>query len=67
MQQRARKLLGMLALVALLIVYPLAVVALGANWIASLPWWGAIGAVIVAAIVWLYPASRLVRWMAKPD
>jgi uncharacterized protein DUF2842 len=67
MRQSNRKLLGTVALIALLIVYPLAVIAIGGNWLAALPWWAVIGLVVVAAAIWLYPASRLVRWMAKPD
>jgi hypothetical protein len=38
-----------------------------ASYMMALPWWGAIGVLCVAGLLWFYPASWVVRWMAKPD
>ena len=67
MRQRARKLLGTVAIIALLIVYPLAVMELYVSTMMSLPWWAAIVVLCVAGLLWFYPASWVVRWMSKPD
>ncbi len=67
MTQRTRKLLGTLALIVLLIVYPLAIMQAYVTWFMPLPWWGAIAVLAVAGVLWFYPASWLVRWMARPD
>jgi uncharacterized membrane protein YdcZ (DUF606 family) len=67
MRQSIRKLWGTVGFIVLIVVYPLAVVSVGANWIASLPWWGSLGVVVVVAAIWLFPAMGLVRWMARPD
>ena len=48
MQQKARKLWGTLAIIALLIVYPLAVMELYATTMIGLPWWGG-----DAGLVWI--------------
>ncbi len=67
MRERARKLWGMLAIVALMIVYPLAVMELYVTTMMGLPWWGAILVLAVAGLLWFYPASWVIRWMSKPD
>jgi hypothetical protein len=67
MSQSTRKLWGTVGFIVLIVVYPLAVMALCANWIGTLPWWAALGVVIVAAAIWLYPAMRLIGWMSRPD
>jgi high-affinity Fe2+/Pb2+ permease len=67
MRERGRKLLGTLAIIALLIVYPLAIMEVYARWMMGLPWWGAIAVLAVAGLLWFFPASWVVRWMSKPD
>ncbi len=67
MPQRTRKLLGTVAIVILLIAYPLAVMEIYVTWFAALPWWGAIIVLCVAGLLWFFPASRVVRWMSAPD
>ncbi len=67
MQQRARKLLGLLAIIALLIAYPLTVMEAYVTWLVGLPWWGAILVLCAAGLLWFYPASVVVRWMSAPD
>jgi hypothetical protein len=67
MRERARKLWGMLAIIALMIVYPLAVMELYVTTMMGLPWWGAILVLAVAGLLWFYPASWVIRWMSRPD
>jgi hypothetical protein len=67
MRQRARKLVGTVAIIALLVVYPLAVMELYVTTMMGLPWWGAIGVLCIAGLLWFFPASWVVRWMSKPD
>jgi Protein of unknown function (DUF2842) len=67
MRQSNRKLVGTFAILATLIVYPLAVMEIYATWLSGLPWWGAIAVLAAAGLIWFYPASWLVRWMATPD
>lgn len=67
MTQRTRKLWGTLAIIALLIVYPLAVMELYVGTMLGLPWWGTVTVLCVAGLLWFFPASWIVRWMSKPD
>ena len=67
MREKARKLWGMLAIIALMIVYPLAVMELYVSTMMGLPWWGAILVLAVAGLLWFYPASWVIRWMSRPD
>ena len=67
MRERARKLWGMLAIIALMIAYPLAVMELYVSTMMGLPWWGAILVLAVAGLLWFYPASWVIRWMSRPD
>ena len=67
MRERTRKLWGMLAIIALMIVYPLAVMELYVSTMMGLPWWGAILVLAVAGLLWFYPASWVIRWMSRPD
>jgi len=67
MQQKVRKLWGTVAIIALLIVYPLAVMEIFVNTMIGLPWWGTIAVLCIAGLAWFFPASWVVRWMSKPD
>lgn len=67
MRQRSRKLWGIFAILALLIVYPLAVMELYVGFLMGLQWWGAIPVFAVLGALWFFPASWVVRWMSKPD
>ena len=68
MQQKSRKLLGTVAILVLLIVYPLAIMEVYVSTpLMGLPWWGAIIALCIAGLLWFYPASWVVRWMSKPE
>ncbi|MBN9306375.1 MAG: DUF2842 domain-containing protein [Devosia sp.] len=67
MQQKTRKLWGTVAIIVLLIVYPLAIMQIYVTTMMDLPWWGAILVLCIAGLLWFYPASWVVRWMSKPD
>ena len=67
MRERTRKLWGMLVIIALMIVYPLAVMELYVTTMMGLPWWGTILVLAVAGLLWFYPASWVIRWMSRPD
>jgi hypothetical protein len=66
MQPRTRKLWGTLMMIALLIIYPLAVMQVYSTKLMGLPWWGAIVVLCIAGLLWFYPASWVIRWMSKP-
>ncbi|MGN6158721.1 MAG: DUF2842 domain-containing protein [Devosia sp.] len=66
MQPRTRKLWGTLMMIALLIIYPLAVMQVYSTTLMGLPWWGAIVVLCIAGLLWFYPASWVIRWMSKP-
>jgi uncharacterized protein DUF2842 len=64
---RLRKLLGAIALIALVLIWALAAMAL-----AQLPAIKANGVIeaiyyLVAGLGWVLPAMPLVRWMSRPD
>jgi hypothetical protein len=65
--QRNRKLIGMLGLIALMVVYAIAVMAIYINLLAGQPWWVLITFFAVAGLMWFFPAAWVIRWMAKPD
>ena len=67
MRQSTRKLLGTVGIIVLLIVYPLAVMELYVSTMMALPWWGAILVLAILGALWFFPASWIVRWMARPD
>lgn len=67
MTQRSRKLWGTLGLIALIVVYCVAVMAVYLNLLGGQPWWVLIIFFAVAGLGWFFPASWLIRWMARPD
>jgi hypothetical protein len=66
-RQSARKLWGTVAILVLLVAYPLAVMEIYARNFMALPWWGALVVLAIAGVLWFWPASILIRWMSKPD
>ena len=66
MNSSTRKLLGTVALIALLIVYPLAIAGLLGGWLATLPGWGSIPVFIALGMVWFVPAAWVISWMVRP-
>jgi hypothetical protein len=67
MRQRARKLIGTIALVVFVSIYALAAMTIAA---AKLP--GTSGLVqlayfVIVGLAWVIPAAALVTWMQRPD
>ena len=68
MTQRKRKLIGTIALLALIVVYALLALAVAivlqvrdANKVAELIYY------VVAGLLWVVPAAWLISWMQRPD
>lgn len=64
---RTRKFIGMLALLALIIIYCLGAMLVAVHYV--LDKHGILQAVyfIVAGVTWLPPAMVLIKWMQRPD
>ena len=67
MSIRTRKLVGAVALLALVIVWGLLAMALAQSVLTNINGWVATIYYIVAGLGWVLPAMPLVSWMAKPD
>jgi hypothetical protein len=65
--RKSRNLVGTLLILALLVAYPLAIAALGGDWLAALPGWASIPVFAVLGLLWCVPAAIVIRWMARPD
>jgi Protein of unknown function (DUF2842) len=67
MTNSGRKLIGTVALILLVVIYPLAVSILLGSWLATLPGWASIPCFLVLGLVWFVPAAWLIRWMVRPS
>ena len=67
MSIRTRKLIGTVALLALVIVWGLLAMALAQSVLTNINGWVATIYYIVAGLGWVLPAMPLISWMAKPD
>jgi hypothetical protein len=65
--QRTRKLLGTIGLIVLLVVYCVVAMAIYANFLGGQAWWVLLVYFAVAGMLWFFPASWVIRWMARPD
>ena len=63
MPERLRKFIGMLALVALVVVYAMIVVTIPIQNIPDALIWPAYA---VAGLAWVLPAGLIIAWMQKP-
>ena len=64
---RTRKLIGAVALLALVIVWGLLAMALAQSVLTNINSWVATIYYIVAGLGWVLPAMPLISWMTKPD
>ena len=62
---RLRKLIGAVALIALVIVWALLAMALAQTVLTSVSGWIAVIYYVVAGLGWVLPAMPLVRWMSR--
>lgn len=67
MTQRMRKLAGTMLLLVAMAVYVMAATAIYAGFLGGAAWWVLISYFAVAGGLWFFPASWIIRWMAKPD
>ena len=67
MRQRVRKLVGTVALLALITIYALIVMALAATTLPSLSGLGHLAFFVVAGLLWVIPAGFIITWMQRPD
>ena len=64
---RTRKLIGAVALLALVVVWGLLAMALAQSVLTNINGWVATIYYIVAGLGWVLPAMPLISWMANPD
>ena len=64
---RLRKLIGAVALLALVIVWALLAMALAQSVLTSISGFVAVLYYVVAGLGWVLPAMPLVRWMSRPN
>lgn len=67
MTQRMRKLVGTIGVIGVLVAYAVGAGAVYASFLAEQPWWVHILYFAVAGLMWFFPASWIIRWMARPD
>jgi hypothetical protein len=67
MTMRLRKLIGAVALLALVIVWALVAMALAQTTLTSVSGFVAAIYYVVAGLGWVLPAMPLIRWMSRPD
>ena len=64
---RQRKLIGAVALIALVVVWALVAMALAQTVLTSISGFVAAIYYVVAGLGWVLPAMPLIRWMSRPD
>ena len=67
MTQSTRKLIGIVLTLLLIVVYSIAAGAIYANFLVGAAWWVLILYFAIAGLIWFFPASWIIRWMARPD
>jgi hypothetical protein len=67
MKQRARKAIGVVAIVLFLIVYSLVAMAVGGRLALGRGMGVELVYYAVAGLLWLPPVMALIRWTARPD
>ena len=67
MSIRTRKLVGAVALLALVIFWGLLAMALAQSVLTNINGWVATIYYVVAGLGWVLPAMPLISWMARPD
>ncbi len=67
MRQRQRKLVGTVALIALVIFWALFAMSLVYGRVGALPVYGQTLVYLALGLVWVLPAGWLIWWMQRPD
>ena len=66
MTQRARKLVGTVALIVLVLSYAMLAMLIAVGRLAEAPAWVHAGYFFVTGLLWVIPAGLLIRWMQRP-
>jgi len=67
MSQSTRKLLGTVLILISLVVWSALGMWIYMSFLGAAAWWLLIGCFAVMGTSWFYPATWIIRWMAKPD
>lgn len=67
MRIRIRKLIGTAVLLALVVVWPMFMIAFGHSRISAYYAPAQLVFYILLGLIWLIPAALLIRWMQRPD
>ncbi|MBL8591962.1 MAG: DUF2842 domain-containing protein [Devosia sp.] len=67
MTQSTRKLLGTVLILASLVIWSVLGMWIYMSFLGAAAWWLLIGFFAVMGMSWFYPATWIIRWMAKPD
>lgn len=67
MPRRTRKLIGTALMLALVIFWALAAMAIAQGRIQVAPGWAQAAYYVFAGLGWVVPAGLLIRWMERPD
>lgn len=65
--QSTRKLIGTVLMLASIVLYSAVVMWVYMNWLEGAAGWLLIAFFAVAGSIWFFPATWIIRWMAKPD
>jgi hypothetical protein len=67
MTQSRRKLIGTVLVLVSIVVYSGLVVALYLTALQGAAWWVLILFFAATGMLWFFPATMIIRWMARPD
>ena len=67
MPKRIRKLIGTVAILAIVIVYAFVAMALAESRIVEAPQVIRVVAYAVLGFLWIFPCMPVIRWMERPD
>lgn len=67
MTQSTRKLLGTVLILLSLVVWSVLGMWVYMSFLGAAAWWLLIGFFALMGMSWFYPATWIIRWMAKPD
>jgi len=64
---RARKLIGTVIMVIVVILYALVAMAIAVRVLPGTPWWVQMGFFAIGGLVWVLPCMAIIWWMTRPD
>ena len=67
MTQSTRKLIGTILVLASIVAWSMLVMWIYMSFLGGAAWWLLIGFFAITGALWFFPATWIIRWMAKPD